>query len=113
MMNRSHQQSAIATLSEVDPSTITLAKRIGDHSLFIGSTGEGKRVMTVMPTLKPNAPPRWRRTYFARLECNLTGRCPSCETVVGTSSNPNLGARHESNCPVIDPGLGRWVLTND
>lgn len=112
-MNRSHQQAAIATLSKVNPSTITLAKRIGEHSLFIGSTREGERVMTVMPTLKANAPPRWRRTYFARIECNLTGRCPACEAVVGTSTNPNAHAHHENNCPVLDPGLGRWVLTDD
>ena len=111
-MNRARQQAAISKLTEVDPSTITLAERFGCISVFTGTMNSGKRVITVMATLKPNAPQRWRRAYFARIECTLTGRCPLCEAVVEISSNGIPQANHEDNCPVIDPGLGDWVLTN-
>jgi hypothetical protein len=111
-MNRARQQAAISKLTGVDPSTITLAARFGCLSMFTGTLPSGKLVIAGMPTLKPNAPPRWRRVYFARIECNLTGRCPSCEATMGTGSNRVAQVNHEDNCPVIDPGLGDWVLTN-
>jgi len=111
-MNRARQQAAISKLTGVDPSTITLAESFECISVFTGTMNSGKQAITFMPTLKPNAPPRWRRIYFARIECNLTGRCPSCEATMGTGSNRVAQANHKNDCPVIDPGLNNWVLTD-
>lgn len=106
-MNRADIAATIAQLTDVDPATITRAQTVGQLALWTARTRAGRTVAAVLPAMRPATPPRWRRAYMARVEANLTGRCPACKTVVGT----NARAEHENSCPVIDPRLARWLET--
>lgn len=48
----------------------------------------GGTASTVLPALRPDAPPSVHRRYLARVTANLTGRCPLCGQVAGMSADP-------------------------
>ena len=98
-------------MTQIDSSTITLEERLSNTSVYSAYTHAGERVAVLMPNLKTNAPARWRRVYFDRIECNFTGICPRCKAVIGTDVQGEFSVQtdHEEGCPVIDTNLGRWI----
>lgn len=104
-MNRAHTAATVATLTDVDPSTITQGGTYGHLSLWSATTVDGRTVVAVLPALRACAPARWQRVYLGRVEANLTGRCPACQAVLDTTGH----TEHANRCPVVDPRLSRWL----
>lgn len=104
-MKRADTAARIATLTDVDPATITRGGTYGHLTLWSASTADGRTVVAVLPALRTCTPARWQRVYLDRVEANLTGRCPACQAVLDTTGH----SEHDGRCPVVDPRLTRWL----
>jgi hypothetical protein len=101
-MSRAERQAVIALLSDVDPSTITLEEVIDGVAIITATTSDGKKTLAMMPALKPRTPGRITRIWHDRVESNLTGRCPRCHAVAGTTVDECADLAHDDGCPVAD-----------
>jgi hypothetical protein len=93
---------------------MTTSHPLADGHAQILLVGE---VAYLVPTIRPDMPPRLRRLLRLRLEATLKGRCPRCSATAtaGTPLAPRLGElliEHEGWCPVADgavaPLLARY-----
>lgn len=69
-------------------------------------------VAVVMPTPRPDWPPTILNVYMARVESNLSGRCPFCLAVAHVQPTAPRQASgsiaHDDDCAVADAAFLRW-----
>lgn len=110
-MTRAGTSHHLARVSTVDPTTVALVAIVDGIALVTATAHDSGAFTLAIPALLANAPGKARRAWWDRVVTNLTGRCPRCDAVAGSTAH-GLTVTHHLDCLAGDsPWLAAWTHT--